>query len=106
MASSQKRTALPVSVASSGNNTLLAAVTGSSIRVLSYTLVAASAVTVDIQSGATGTSLTGVMSLITGVPLVVNFQKEGHFQTAVSTLLNISLGGSVQVSGFITYCLV
>ena len=102
---SQERTYLSVSVASTGNNTLLAAQTGYKIRVLSFTLVAAGAVTVAFQSGASGTALTGTMSLITGVPLVVDFERFGHFETAVSTLLNLSLGGSVQVSGFLTYAL-
>lgn len=105
MASSQQRTPLKVSAASSGNNTLLAAVTGYKIRVHSLVLVAAAAVTVDIQDGAGGTSLTGVMSLITGVPLVVPFEREGLFQTSAATLLNVSLGGNVQVSGFLIYSL-
>lgn len=103
---SQARTSLKISAASSGNNTLLAAQTGYGIRVHSLHIVAAGAVTVDIQSGATGTSLTGVMSLITGVPLTMEFEKEGLFQTAASTLLNMSLGGAVQVSGVLTYSLV
>lgn len=103
---SQERKSLVVSCASSGDNTLLAAVTGHKIRVLSYTLVAAGAVTVAFESAASGTALTGDMSLITGVPLVVSFEREGHFQTAVSELLNLELGGAVQVSGHITYCLV
>lgn len=102
---SQARTALSVSVASTGNNTLLAASTGYKIRVLSYTLVAASTVTIAFQSGAGGTALTGTMTLIAGVPLVVPFQREGHFETAVSALLNLSLGGNVQVSGHLTYAL-
>ena len=103
---SQARTSLVVSSASSGNNTLLAAQTGYKIRVHSFTLVAAGAVTVAFQSGATGTALTGTMSLITGVPLTIDLEKEGLFETAASTLLNLSLGGSVQVSGFLTYSLV
>ena len=103
---SQARTALSISAASSGNNTLLAASTGYKIRVISYTLVAASTVTASFQDGASGTALTGAMTLIAGVPLVVNFQREGHFQTTVSTLLNLSLGGAVQVSGHLTYALV
>lgn len=103
---SQERTALSVSVATIGNNTLLAASTGYKIRVLSYTLVSAGTVTVAFQSGAGGTALTGTMTLVAGVPLRVPFQKEGHFETAASALLNLSLGGNVQVSGHITYCLV
>lgn len=103
---SQQRTFLSVSAASSGDNTLLAAQTGSKIRVLSYTLVAAGTVTVAFESGASGTALTGDMTLIAGVPLVVPFQREGHFETAASTLLNLELGGNVQVSGHIVYALI
>jgi len=103
---SQERTSLLVSGATSGNNTLLAAQTGYKIRVHSFTIVAAGAVAVRFESGAGGTALTGVMSLITGVPMTVNLEREGHFETAVSTLLNMELGGAVQVSGFLTYSLV
>ncbi len=100
---SQQRVPLSINAASSGNNTLLAAVTGYKIRVLSYTLVAAGTVTAAFQSGAAGTALTGTMTLIAGVPLVVDLQREGHFETAVSALLNLSLGGATQVSGFLIY---
>lgn len=103
---SQERKRLVISAASSGDNTLLSAVTGHKIRVLSYTLVAAGAVTVAFESAAGGTALTGDMSLIAGVPLVVPFEREGHFETVVSELLNLELGGAVQVSGHLTYCLV
>lgn len=103
---SQQRTFLSVSAASAGNNTLLAAQTGAKIRVLSYTLVSAGTVTVAFQDGAGGTALTGTMTLIAGVPLVVPFQREGHFETTAATLLNLSLGGATQVSGHITYALI
>jgi len=103
---SQQRTPLSVSAASSGDNTLLAAQTGYKIRVLSYTLVAAGTVTAAFESGAGGTALTGDMTLVAGVPLVVPLAREGHFETAAATLLNLELGGAVQVSGHIVYCLV
>ncbi len=103
---SQIRTALVISKAGSGDNTLLAAQTGSKIRVHSYTLVAAGGVTAAFESGAGGTALTGDMSLILGVPLVVPFEREGLFETAVSTLLNLELGGATQVSGHLVYSLV
>ena len=103
---SQARTRLTITAALSPDNTLLAAVTGSAIRVHSYTLVAAGSVTARFESAAGGTALTGVMSLIVGVPLVVKFEREGHFQTAVSALLNLELSTTVQVSGHLTYSLV
>jgi hypothetical protein len=103
---SQERKSLVVSCSTSGDNTLLAAVPGHKIRVLSYHLVAAGAVTIAFESGASGTALTGDMSAITGVPLSAEFEREGHFETAAGSLLNLELGGNVQVSGHITYCLI
>lgn len=103
---SQERKKLVISAASSGDNTLLAAVTGHKIRVHSYVLVAAGAVTAAFESAASGTALTGDMSLITGTPLVVPFEREGHFETVAGELLNLELGGAVQVSGHLTYSLV
>lgn len=95
-----------ISGASSGNNTLIAAASGLKIRVISLAIVAASAVTVRFQSGASGTALSGIQSLITGTPYVLPYNPAGHFETAVNTLLNMSLGGAVQVSGHMTYVLV
>ena len=92
-----------ISGATSGNNTVVAARTGVKIRVLSYTLVAASAVTVRFESGADGTALTGVMSIGANGGISTTYNPAGHFETAVSTLLNMELGGAVQVSGHITY---
>ncbi len=103
---SQQLIYLSVSAASSGDNTLKAASTGYKIRVHSYTLVAAGTVTVAFESAASGTALTGDMTLIAGVPLVVPFQREGHFETIVSELLNLELGGGTQVSGHLVYSLV
>ena len=103
---SQARTALVISAASSGNNTLLAANSIGFIRVHSFTIVAASAVNVRFESGADGTALTGVMTLAQGIPMVVNLEREGHFQTASNVLLNLELSGAVLVSGFLTYSLV
>lgn len=91
-----------VSASSSGNNTLVAAVTGKKIRVLSYSLVAAGAVTVKFQSGSTGTDLTGAMSIAANGTVSAD-SVNGLFETAASTLLNLSLGGAVSVTGHITY---
>jgi hypothetical protein len=92
-----------VSGATSGDNTVVAAVTGKSIRVLQVQLVSITAVAVRFESAAGGTALTGVMSLgATGV-LSSGYCPVGHFQTAAGELLNMELGGAVQVSGWIVY---
>jgi hypothetical protein len=96
-----------ISGATSGNNTIVAAAGGAlKIKVLSVMLVATGAVTVAFQSGAGGTALTGTMSLDakSGFVLPAPADPNCHwFETAGNALLNMSLGGAVQVSGCITY---
>jgi hypothetical protein len=94
-----------VSIAASGNNTLVAATTGSKIRVHQIVLVPDAAVTVKFQSGASGTDLTGAMALTT-IPMCAGFDPYGHFETAASALLNVVLGGAVGVRGWVVYSLV
>lgn len=89
--------------AGSGDNTLVAAVTGKRIRVLSYALVAAAAVTVRFESGASGTALTGQMSLAANGGVSAAFNEGGWFQTAAGSLLNLELGGAVSVDGHLSY---
>jgi hypothetical protein len=86
---------------SSGANAILAAVSGKKIRVLSYVIVATTAVTAKFQSAAV--DLTGAMPLgATGV-LSAPFNVLGHFETAASAALNLTLGSAVAVSGHLTY---
>ena len=95
--------------ATSGNNTIVAAVTGKKIRVLSYAIVPAADVVVRFESGAGGTALTGQMTLLAqdGVvsqELSVDCQ-HGCFETASGALLNLELSGAVSVDGHLTYAL-
>jgi hypothetical protein len=98
-----------IDLAASGD--LVAAAPNRKIRVTSYKLVAAGSVTVKFQSGAS-TDLTGAMSLITGAEVGHDLGSDrcgefvGYFETAVGEKLNLVLGGSVQVSGHLTYELV
>jgi hypothetical protein len=93
-----------ISAASSGDNTLLAAQGASnSICVTSLFLIAASAVNVRFESGAGGTALTGVMSLAANSGFVLPYNPDGWFETGDNALLNLELGGAVQVSGAFTY---
>ena len=94
--------------ASSGDNTVIAAVSGKKIRVLSYTLVPTADVVARFESGAGGTALTGQMSLLAEDGVVssvvsVNCAPYGCFETAAGALLNLELGGAVSVDGHITY---
>jgi len=92
-----------ISAASSGNNTLVTAVTGNKIRVRSMVLVSAGSVNATIQSGAGGTGLTGAIPLAANTGFSSGIDEEGHFETASATLLNLNLSGAVQVSGWLTY---
>jgi hypothetical protein len=92
-----------VSVAASGANPVIAAVTGKKIRVLSYTLVADGAVTAKWRTAASA-DLSGAMSLAAngslGSPLVP------LMETVAGEALTLTLGGAVGVRGHITYQLV
>lgn len=92
-----------VAASSSGDNTLIAAVAGKKIRVLSYTLVAAGAVTARFEDGAGGTPLSGQMSFGANGGASVPFSPLGHFETTANTLLNLELGGAVSVAGHVCY---
>lgn len=92
-----------IDVAASGDNTLVAAVTGKKLRVLSLALVAAGAVVARLESGAGGTALTGQMTLGANGILVLPFNPEGWFETAAGALLNLELGGAVSVDGSLSY---
>ena len=92
-----------IDAASSGDNTILAAVTSKKIRVLSCFLVAAGAVNVRFESGASGTALTGQMNLTTNSGFVLPFNPVGWFETASNTLLNLELSGATSVDGSLTY---
>lgn len=92
--------------ASSGDNTLIAAVASRKIRVLAYTIISGGTVTARFESGAAGTALSGQMSLVAQTPIVAPFNPAGHFETAANALLNLELGGAVSVDGHLTYILV
>lgn len=97
-----------VSAASSGNNTLVAAVAGKQIVVTSYFFVCDGAVTAQFQSGAGGTALSGAMSFAANGGIVVcdSGSPDGWFATTAGQLLNLNLGGSVGVRGTLNYKLV
>jgi hypothetical protein len=90
----------------SGDNTLVAAVTGKKIKVLGLVLVAAEAVNARLESGAGGTALTGVMTLAAGGDQVVlPVVPPGYHwvETAAGALLNLELSGAVYVDGCLVY---
>jgi len=101
-------TRTPVSVvishASSGDNTLVAAL-GATLkcRVVSLYLISSGTVSVRLESGAAGTALTGVMPLTAQVAINWPFNPLGWAETAADTLLNLELSGAVGVYGVLKY---
>lgn len=99
-------TSAAISCSSSGNNTIIAAVTGYKIIVHAYTLVVTTAVTCRWYDGAGGTALSGAMPFGANGGVSTPFNTVGHFTTTAGTALVLSLGSGVQVSGHITYSLI
>jgi hypothetical protein len=92
-----------INVASSGDNTVVAAVAGKKIRVLSLYYMAAGTVTVRFESGASGTALTGVVEHTAQTGAVLPFNEDGWFETAAGVLLNIELSGNISIDGSLSY---
>lgn len=93
-----------IDVATSGDNTIVAAAgVGIKIRVMSAFCIAAGAVNVRFEDGASGTALTGQMNLTTNSGFVIPFNPGGWFETSANTLLNLELSAAISVDGAITY---
>ena len=94
---------IKIDAATSGDNTIVAAVAGKKIRVLSGVLISSGTVNARFESGASGTALTGQMSLIANVGFQIPPCLWGNFETAASALLNLELSAAISVGGWITY---
>ena len=92
-----------IDVATSGDNTLVAAVASRKIRVLSLWMVASAAVTVRFESGAAGTALSGQAQLAANGGFVLPYNPLGWFESASGVLLNLELSGAISVDGGLTY---
>ena len=92
-----------IDAASSGDNTLVAAVSGKRILVTSLFLVSAGTVNVRFESGASGTALTGQMNLIANTGFALNYNEYGWFVTAKDELLNMELSDAISVDGSLSY---
>ncbi len=89
--------------ASSGDNTIVAAVVGKKIRVLALFMVSGGDVLARFEDGAGGTALTGQMDLTTNSGFVLPFNPVGWFETTANTLLNLELDGAVSQDGSLVY---
>lgn len=100
----------PIDAGLSGDNIIVQAAPGLKIRVLSYVLVAAAAVTVQWQSGITGQNsfrrpLSGAMSLaVNGSLPSPSAGPDGWlFETDAHQDLILNLGGAQNVRGHLTF---
>jgi len=92
----------------SGDNTLVAAVTGKRIKVLGMVVVATGDVDFRLESGAGGTALTGIIEMAAagnGFVLPMTFPGYHWVETAAGAALNVELSAGVQVSGALVYYL-
>lgn len=96
-----KRVSIAASTAA--NNTIVSAVTGKKIRVLSAFLVGSGANTAKFQDGAGGTDLNGIATFATGSVVVLPFNPLGWFETSAATLLNLALSTTATVGGNLQY---
>jgi hypothetical protein len=92
-----------ISAASSGNNTLLAAVTGKKIRVLSVAMSFSGTVNAKFQSGASGTDISKLFYGVANTQVVLPFNPVGWFETASATLLNLNISAATAVDVTLTY---
>jgi len=93
-----------IDAASSGDNTIVAAVAGKKIRVLAGSMtMTGTAVTLRWESGASGTALTGQMTPSQGSTIAMAYCPLGHFETTAGALLNLELGGAQSVDGWLVY---
>ncbi len=92
-----------IDTASSGDTTIVSAVTSKKIRVLSVLLVAAGTVNVRFESNAAGTALTGQMNMVANTGFCLPYNPVGWFETASGQLLNLELSASQSVDGMLTY---
>jgi hypothetical protein len=90
-----------VAASSSGNNEIVAAVSGKIIVVTSYVLVASGTVSAKWRSAST--DISGAMSMSDTTGAAASDPAHGLVETVAGEALNLNLNGAVAVNGHITY---
>lgn len=92
-----------VSATSDGDNTIIAAVSGSVISVTSYVLTTIGSGGFTIKSNST--ALSGAITPVAGTPIVAPMasSRDSYFNTAKGEALIFTNGSGVDVTGHITY---
>lgn len=92
-----------INAATSGDNTLVAAVSGKKIRVVSLFYIAAGTVNTRFESATGGTALTGQMNHVASSGVSLSFNETGWFETIAGELLNLELSAAISVDGCLSY---
>jgi hypothetical protein len=90
-----------IDLAASGDSTIVAAIAGYKIRVLSYVFGVGNTQQVKWKSGST--DLSGAMPFAQYGGITVPVSQFGQFETASGEALVLNAGNSNQVSGHLTY---
>jgi len=90
--------------ATTGDTTLVAAVTSKKIRVLSFFGKADVAGLVLFESDTGGTALTGDINVGITDGFVLPYNPKGWFETVAGELLNLQLTTSANFDGCLSYC--
>lgn len=94
-----------IACSSSGDNQIVAAVSGRKIRVLSYLIMASAAVNAKFRSNTT--DRTGLKYFdAAGAGIVAGFNPLGWLAAAAGEDLNLNLSGAVAVGGELQYVLI
>jgi len=97
----------PIAAATSGNNTLIAAVSGKKIRVLSIMAVISAATNIYFTSNTGGTVIfggsTNKINLTANEGFVLPFSPVGWFETVAGEALVVNLSGANSFSGGLIY---
>ncbi len=95
-----------IAIASSGDNQIVALVSGKKIRVVAGWLVSSGTVTmhwVDGANNALGGDGSNGVALVANSGFTLPFNPVGWFETASGQKLDINLSGNVTVAGSLTY---
>ena len=96
----------PINTATLGDNTVIAAPSGSTqfIRVHGYVLVGAGVVNVTWKGVPTAGAVSGAMDIAAaGGTVQASYSSDGWFDLAVGDALKLNLSAAIQVSGHVTY---
>lgn len=92
-----------IDATASGDNTVVAAVAGYGIQVLSYDLVTDGAVAAYWRDGTGGTALSGAKSFAANGGETKGYNPHGHVRTSPGNALVLNLSGATAARGELTY---